>query len=44
MIARNTENARYTAFCCLYWSEALRRQRPDFDEWLKNEIHRLHGK
>lgn len=44
MIARNTENARYTARCCLYWSEALRRQRPDFDEWLKNEIRQLHGK
>ena len=44
MIARNTENARYTARCCLYWNEPLRRQRPDFDEWLKNEIRRLHGK
>ncbi|AZR60567.1 hypothetical protein [Eikenella corrodens] len=44
MIARNTENARYTARCCLYWNEALRRQRPDFDEWLKNEIRQLHGK
>ena len=44
MIARNTENARYTAFCCLYWSKSLCRQRPDFDEWLKNEIRRLHGK
>lgn len=44
MIARNTENARYTARCCLYWSEALRRQRPGWDEWLKNEIRQLHGK
>ena len=44
MIARNTENARYTAFCCLYWSKSLCRQRPDFDEWLKNEIRGLHGK
>ena len=44
MIARNTENARYTARCCLYWSKSLCRQRPDFDEWLKNEIRRLHGK
>ncbi len=44
MIARNTENARYTAFCCLYWNEALRRQRPDWDEWLKNEIRQLHEK
>ena len=43
MIARNTENARYTAFCCLYWNEPLRRQCPDFDEWLQNEICRLHG-
>ena len=44
MIARNTENARYTARCCLYWNEALRRQRPDFDEWLQNEIRQLHEK
>ena len=44
MIARNTENARYTARCCLYWNEALCRQRPDFDEWLQNEIRRLHEK
>lgn len=44
MIARNTENARYTARCCLYWSEALRRQHPDWDEWLKNEIRQLHEK
>ena len=44
MIAQNTENARYTARCCLYWSEALLCQRPDFDEWLKNEIRQLHGK
>ena len=44
MIARNTKNARYTARCCLYWSEALCRQRPDFDEWLKNEIRQLHEK
>ena len=44
MIARNTENARYTARCCLYWNEALCCQRPDFDEWLKNEIRQLHGK
>ena len=44
MIARNTENTRYTARCCLYWSEALLRQRPDFDEWLKNEIRQLHEK
>ena len=43
-IALNTDNARYTARCCLYWNEPLRRQRPDFDEWLKNEIRRLHGK
>ncbi|MDU4301985.1 MAG: hypothetical protein E7I45_13595 [Eikenella corrodens] len=44
MIARNTENARYTARCCLYWNEALCRQRPDFDEWLQNEIRQLHEK
>ena len=44
MIARNTENTRYTARCCLYWSETLRRQRPDWDEWLKNEIRQLHEK
>ena len=44
MIARNTENARYTAFCCLYWSETLCRHRPDFDEWLKNGIRQLHEK
>ena len=40
MIALKTENARY----CLYWNESLCRQRPDFDEWLKNEIRQLHGK
>ena len=44
MIARNTENARYTARCCLCWNEALCRQRPDFDEWLQNEIRQLHEK
>ena len=44
MIARDTEAARGIARDCLYWNEALRRQRPDWDEWLKNEIHQLHEK
>ena len=42
MIARDTEAARGIARDCLYWNEALCRQRPDWDEWLKNESRQLH--
>ena len=44
MFDRNTEASRSMAWDCLYWNKELRRLRPDWDEWLKEEIRNLRDK
>ncbi len=44
MFERDTEASRNMAWDCLYWNKELCRLRPDWDEWLKEEIRNLHDK
>lgn len=44
MFERDTESSRSMAWDCLYWNKELCRLRPDWDEWLKEEIRNLHDK